>query len=55
MTSADSLKIVQNEDGSFAIEWDKNDPRWKWLNELTPEQIQSMIGAAVRHDRNGTL
>jgi hypothetical protein len=55
MTSADSLKIEQNEDGSFAIEWDKNDPNWRWLNELTPEQIQSMIGAAVRRDRNGTL
>jgi hypothetical protein len=55
MTSADSLKIEQNEDGSFAIEWDKNDPKWSWLNELTPEEIQSMIGAAVRHDRNGKL
>ena len=27
--SADSLKVHQNEDGSFDLEWDKNDPNWK--------------------------
>ena len=55
MTGADSLKVTQNDDGSYSLEWDKNDPKWSWLNELTPEEIQSMISAAVRHDRNGKL
>ena len=26
MTSADSLKVTQNDDGTFALEWDKEDP-----------------------------
>ena len=25
----DSLKINRNDDGSFTIDWDKNDPNWK--------------------------
>ena len=28
----DSLKIKQNNDGSFTAEWDKQDPNWKWMN-----------------------
>ena len=55
MTNADSLKVIQNEDGSYSLEWDKNDPNWKWLNGLTEGQIQSMIRSAVQHDRNGNL
>ena len=39
----DSLKINQNEDKTFSIEWDKNDPSYKFLNNLTQEQIQSII------------
>ena len=55
MKNADSLKVIQNEDGSYSLEWDKNDPNWKWLNGLTEGQIQSMIRSAVQHDRNGNL
>ena len=55
MKNADSLKVTQNEDGSYSLEWDKNDPNWKWLNGLTEGQIQSMIRSAVQHDRNGKL
>ena len=55
MTNADSLKVIQNEDGSYSLEWDKNDPKWKFLNSLTEGQIQSMIRSAVQHDRNGKL
>lgn len=55
MTNADSLKVIQNEDGSYSLEWDKNDPKWKWMNDLTEGQIQSMIRSAVQHDRNGKL
>ena len=25
----DTLKIQQIKDGSFAVDWDKNDPEWK--------------------------
>jgi len=39
----DSLKIVKNKDGSFSMEWDKEDPNWKFLNNLTSKEIQDII------------
>ena len=44
----DSLKIKQNNDGSFTAEWDKQDPNWKWMNNLTTEEIQCIIKEAIR-------
>ena len=49
----DSLKINQNNDGSFTAEWDKQDPNWKWMNDLTTEEIQTIIEKAINLDRNG--
>ena len=49
----DSLKINQNEDGSFTLEWDKEDPKWSFLNGLTSNEIQSIIQAALKEDSNG--
>jgi len=46
--SADSLKIHQNEDGSYSMEWDKEDPNWKWLNGLTSKEIQVIIEQAIK-------
>ena len=48
MTADDSLKISQNEDGSFTIEWDKQDSRWSWLNGLTQKEIQVIVRQAVQ-------
>ena len=47
-TSEDSLKIHQNEDGTFSIEWDKNDPKWSFLNGLTSKEITDIFMKAVR-------
>jgi len=44
----DSLKITQNEDGSFQMEWDKEDSNWKFLNHLTSKEIQVMIQQAIQ-------
>ena len=44
----DSLKIHQNDDGSFSLEWDKEDPNWEWLNGLTSEQLQVIIEQAIK-------
>ena len=44
----DSLKVNQNDDGTFTLEWDKEDPQWSFLNGLTSKEIQSMIEAAVK-------
>ena len=48
----DSLAINQNNDGSFTIDWDKNDPNWQWLNGLTSKEIQVIIEEAIKHDKN---
>ena len=47
----DSLKIHQNEDGSFSMEWDKADPDWKWLNDLTSKEIEVMMEQAIKYDK----
>ncbi len=49
----DSLKINQNKDGTFSIEWDKEDPNWKFLNDLTSKEIEVMIEQAIKHDTYG--
>ena len=49
----DSLKINENKDGSFTAEWDKQDPEWKWMNNLTTEEIQVVIEKAIAMDRHG--
>ena len=50
----DSLKISQNEDGSFAIEWDKDDQKWNWLNGKTSAEISAIIEQAIKNmmDKN---
>ena len=47
----DSLKINQNEDNTFSIEWDKQDPNWKWLNDLTSKEIEVMMEQAIKYDK----
>lgn len=41
------LNIIQNPDGSVAFEWDPKDKRWNWMNELTDDQIKTIIEEAV--------
>ena len=52
MQSNDSLKINQNKDGSYTMDWDKKDPNWKFLNNLTTKEIQSFIEAAIKSDQD---
>ena len=44
----DSLKIIENADGTFAMEWDKADPNWSWLNDLTSKEIQVIVEQAIK-------
>jgi len=44
----DSLKIQQNEDGSFTMDWDPQDPRWRWMNSLTQKEIQVIMEQAIK-------
>ena len=46
-----SLNINQNNDGSYTVEWDRKDPEWNWMNNLTSEEIQGIIEKAVKLDK----
>jgi hypothetical protein len=48
----DSLKITQNDDGSYEMDWDKNDPTWSWLNGLTSAEIQVIVQQAIQDRLN---
>ena len=48
MDASDSLKITQNEDGSFTMDWDPQDPKWSWMNGLTQKEIQVIMEAAIK-------
>ena len=47
-----SLNINQNKDGSYTIEWDKNDPGWSWMNNLTSKEVQGIMEKAIQLDQN---
>ena len=48
----DSLKITQNDDGSYEMNWDKNDPTWAFMNNLTSAEIQIMMRQAIQDRLN---
>lgn len=40
----DSLKVDYNEEtGEVTLDWDREDPKWSFLNDLTDEQIGDMV------------
>tara|TARA_Y100001937_G_scaffold18743_1_gene25884 strand:- start:325 stop:486 length:162 start_codon:yes stop_codon:yes gene_type:complete len=49
---SNSLKINQNKDGTFTVEWDKQDPEWSWMNNLTSKEIQGIMEKAIQLDQN---
>ena len=46
-TNEDSFTLTETEDGGLEISWDKNDPNWAWANDLTEEEIKSMLMNAI--------
>jgi len=48
----DSLKIVENADGTFTMEWDKDDQKWNWLNGKTSAEISAIVEEAIQHLMN---
>jgi hypothetical protein len=46
----DSLKITENADGTFTMDWDKADPKWSWLNNLTSAEIQVIMEQALKEE-----
>lgn len=47
-TEPDSLRVTETGEGKFEIEWDPNDPRWSWMNDLTEEELQTMMTQAIQ-------
>jgi hypothetical protein len=47
-----SLKITQNPDGSYTMDWDRKDPMWSWLNSLTNEQVEIIVQQAIQDRLN---
>jgi len=48
MSADDGLKVHQNDDGTFSLEWDKDDSKWNWMNNLTSKEIQSIMEKAIK-------
>ena len=46
----DTLKIIEQPDGTFQMEWDKEDPKWSWLNNLTSAEIQVIMEQALKEE-----
>ena len=46
------LNIIQNDDDSFAFEWDSKDERWSWMNDLTNDQIKTIIKSTTQLIKN---
>ena len=44
----DSLKITENSDGTFTMEWDKEDQKWNWLNGKTSAEVSAMMTEAIQ-------
>jgi hypothetical protein len=47
MSTEDSLKVSENDDGTLAIEWDPNDPRYAIFNTMTEDEMQDYITKAL--------
>lgn len=43
------LNIIHNSDGSFYFEWNPKDERWSWMNDLTDEQIRTIIEEMIQN------
>ena len=47
------IKVEQEEDGSFTISWDENDPKESMFNSWTKEDFQNAIGQYLKQIENG--
>jgi hypothetical protein len=48
LSNKDSLKVTEQEDGTFLIEWDENDPQWSLFNGLSQEEMESFFTEALQ-------
>ena len=48
MENINGLTVTENDNGSFTLEWDENDPHYSILNGLSEEQITEMITQEIQ-------
>lgn len=41
------IKVSENPDGSFTLEWDETHPNLQFLNEMTPTEIEEWFNKAI--------
>lgn len=51
----DTLKVEQNEDGTFTLEWDPEDPMWSWMNTITEDEMTNIIAEYAEQVINDSL
>lgn len=44
----DTLKVEENEDGTLSISWDKEDPKYSFMNDLTEAEITAIIEQSIK-------
>jgi len=43
----DTLQVTENEDGTLSISWDKEDPKYSFLNDLTEAEITAILEQSI--------
>ena len=43
----DSLRVVDSPEGGLMVEWHPEDPRYKYLDGLTEEQINDILKESI--------
>ena len=41
------IKVIENTDGSFTLEWDEKDPRVMFLNQMSIDEITEWFSQSV--------
>lgn len=52
VSKEDTLEVIENEDGTLTISWDKDDPKYSFMNELTEAQVTAMIEQSIQRMMN---
>lgn len=42
------LKVTVNDDGSITIDWNETDPKYSYLNDLTPEEFSELLSEQIQ-------
>lgn len=55
MEQTDSLKLEEHEDGGMTISWDANDPKYSWMNDLTEDELRTILMQGIEEILNDAV